>query len=345
MNILQMYVHFRGWLASSNREIFFTDINLHQNIRYRQDSGDQKQILASFAERIGRRKVDLEGKIAWISQKKWEEEQHQAARPNAFALYLDDSGKKGKINITSPMLVDTIKKIIPISFFESTPNSVSFQEPYVHLFQYSTDIRQELASQASPSSEVFRDFYALESFLECHVGYGTVWKSLNSGNHTAVSFESLWALFRAGDLLVIQDRLGEKRFFKFTRIEEGLTETRVRQDFCTAMLVHFWYISWSPGTMRFSQETQCIKIARFAGDREVTSLPIYPLRFESEGARKSLLADLQSRGKKWSDLVSSPPSCFEYFGRAIPGEEISISVISKPVPVSRSLCDKSLLTY
>lgn len=303
--------------------------------------------MASFTERIGRCKKVSEGKKTWISQKDWEEEQRQNERsntqPSSFALCFDDSDKKSKVNIMSPMLVDVIKKIIPLSFFESTPDSVSFQEPYAHLFQYSEDMHQELASRFSPSSEALGDFYALKSFLESHGGYGTVWKSLHWGNQTATSFDSLWAIFRAGDLLVSQDRLEEKRLFRFTRLEEEIKEMEHRHDFCVAMKVHFWYIAWNPGKNRFHQKSQYVKIKRFAGHREVTSFPIYPLRYDDEDARNSLLIGLQNRGKKWSDFVSNSPSCFEYSGHALQEEDHTVTETIRPAFVSLFLPDESLL--
>ena len=241
------------------------------------------------------------------------------------------------------MLVDVIKTIIPLSFFESTPDGISFQEPYAPLFQYSKDIFQELASRISPSSDTFRDFYALESFLENHEGYGIVWKSLDLGNQTVVSFDNLWALFRTGGLIVTQDRLEEKRLFKCTRIEEDVQGMGFQQHFCVAMNVHFWYIVWNPGEKRFRQKSQYVKIKRFAGHRKVTSLPVYPLWYENEDARNSLLVELQSRGEKWSDLISSPPSCFEHFGQAIAEEEGARAENSDLMHVSLFLPAKFLL--
>lgn len=301
----------------------------------------------SFAERIGRRKVVSEGKSTWISQKDWEEEQRQAEASNApqslFAFCLDDSEKKSRINIMCPALVEVIKKIIPLSFFESTQDSISFQEPYAHLFQYSKDIQNELDSRANTSPEVLEDFNALQYFLASHAGYGDVWKSLDEGSQITVSFDNLWALFRAGDhITTIQDKLEEKRLFRFTRIEDEFKEVGLQQEFRIAVRVHFWYIVWSPGEKRFRQRSQSASILRFAGHRMVTSLPIYPLRYENEDARKSLLLGAQTRGQTWSELVSNPPSCFEHLGHAMSDEEGATTEQRGLTYVSLFLSNKSL---
>ena len=279
----------------------------------------------SSDERIGRRKEDSEGKVTWISQKEWKEEQSKAQALNpqqsSFAFCLDDSEKKSKIKIMSPILVEVIKMIVPLSFFESTSDGVSFEEPYAHLFQYSKDIRKELESRVGANSDHLRDFRALEAFLESHAGYGIIWKSLDRGNRTVVGFDDIWALFRAGELMVVQDRLEEKRLFKFTRLQDSIKEVGFQKELCVAVEVHFWYIVWSPGKKRFRQKSLYFEIKRFAGHRKVTSLPVYPLRYEDEDTRQSLLMKLQTRGKKWADLISDPPSCFEYSGHAIPESE------------------------
>ncbi|KIW97685.1 uncharacterized protein Z519_01269 [Cladophialophora bantiana CBS 173.52] len=238
-----------------------------------------------------------------------------------FAFCLDDSGKKSEIKITSPVLVEVIKEIVPLSFFESTPDSVTFQEPYAHLFQYSKDIHKALESRISPHSDQFRDFRTLISFLESHARYGIIWKSLDRDNQRVVSFENLWAVFRVGEPVAVQDRLEEKRLFKFTRLEDSIGDMGHQKDFCVAVEVHFWYIVWSPGKKRFCQKSQYSKIPRFAGHRKVTSLPIYPLRYEDQATREPLLMKLQARGRKWADLISKPPTCFEYSGHAISEDE------------------------
>jgi hypothetical protein len=129
--------------------------------------GSAKFTHVSLAKRIGRRKEDSEGKVTRISQSEWEAEQQNAQdaedgkRP--FAFCFDDSGKKKKIEITSPVLLAAIKKVIPLTCFESTEDSVSFDQPYAPLFQFWGSIRTELKEHIAESTEP-DDFNALWIF-------------------------------------------------------------------------------------------------------------------------------------------------------------------------------------
>lgn len=310
----------RGW-----KKMIVELTKTSQGIVHVSDSETPTSTMAAFADRMGRRKELLDGEVTWISQKEWEEEQQKTRDLNAqqslFAFCLDDSGNKRKVKIVSPILVEVIKVIVPLHFFESTSDGVSFQEPYAHLFHYSEDIHKELKSRVDPNSDHCRDFYALESFLGSYAGHGIIWKSLEQGKQTAVSFDNIWALFRFGELMVVQDRLDERRLFKFARLHQNIKDVGFQKDVCMDVEVHFWYIVWSPGKRRFRQECKYFEVRRFAGYQKVISLPIYPLRYEEDDARDSLLKRLQNRGKKWADLISNPPSCFEHSGYAIPENE------------------------
>jgi hypothetical protein len=282
------------------------------------------QARASQFQRIGRRKVDKDGAITWISQCDWEGDQRQpdaqATQQSKFAFCIDDSDMKSKIKIANPGLVNSIKKIIPHTLFESISGSVHFQEPYSALFQYSSDVRQELQSRHDPGSQVIVDFNVLVTFLESHAEYG-IWKSLNGQNQDSITFENLWALFRDGDVLVLQDQLEERRLFKLTRLEEQINDEGFLKGFCMGIHIHFWHISWSSGDKAFRRYNRAIKIPKFAGMRKISALPIYPLRYETEETRTAVLRDLQNRGQTWSTRVSKPPACFEYDGHAVLSED------------------------
>jgi hypothetical protein len=217
-------------------------------------------------------------------------------------------------------LIEVIKKVIPLSCFESTQDSVSFAQPYAPLFQFWGSMCTDMKGHAVDSAEL-RDFDALGYFLEeSQSQYRSIWTSLDLGKQT-VSYDMIWALFRAGEPIMIRDKLEEERLFKFSRIEENLRDVGRQHDLCVALEVHFWWIVWTPGQKQFRQKSNSIKIERFAGHRRVSSLPVYPLRYVAEDSRSCLVAKLEARGRRWAELMLSPPSCFEYSGPAIPDEE------------------------
>jgi hypothetical protein len=121
---------------------------------------------------------------------------------HSFAFCFDDSGKKNKIDITSPLLIEVIKKVIPLSCFASTQDSVSFDQPYAPLFQFWGSIRTDLKGRVVDPAEI-RDFDALGYFLEeSQSQYRSIWTSLDSGGK-AVSYDMIWALFVPRPITVI----------------------------------------------------------------------------------------------------------------------------------------------
>jgi hypothetical protein len=169
-------------------------------------------------------------------------------------------------------------------------------------------------------------------FLESKSQYKSIWTSLECGEQI-VSYDMIWALFRAGEPIIIKDQLEEERVFKFTRIEEKTRDLGRHRDVCVALEVHFWWILWTPGQKQFRQKSNSIEVERFTGRRRVSSLPVYPLRYVDEDTRKYLVSKLEDRGRRWAELISTPPSCFEYSGPAIPDEEVigdSVQVSAVP---------------
>lgn len=288
------------------------------------DSAAQKLVKPSIVERIGRRKTDKEGKIAWISQPEWEVEQRKVeAEDNrgSFSICLDDSGEKKRIIITSSALVQVVRRIIPISLFESVPDGVSIEEPYAPLFHFLLDMRSDMIGHAAKPEEV-DDIEALEYFLyECQPQYKSLRDALTTGHQALVSFETIWALFKTGDEIVIIDKFEEKRLFKFTHIEEDIGNIGLQRHLCIALSICGWCIVWDREQKSFAQRSCAFKIERFSGHREVKSLPVYPLRCEDENTRKATVLQLQKRGRDWVNLISNTPSCFEYYGRTLEVKE------------------------
>lgn len=276
-------------------------------------------------QRIGRRKEE-DGKVTWISQTDWEDEQRNAEGSESrrlFAFRLDDSEKKGKIIITSPTLVNVVRHIIPQRLFESVADGIAIEEPYAQLFHFVDDMRKHMISHKAENEDM-EDIDALEVFLyECQPQYKSARDASNSGLPALISFDTLWALFKAGDLVVITDKFEEKRVFKFTHLEEKLNPYSGRREVCVKLSVCGWCINWDREQRCFTQKSYGFNIERFMGHRSVRSLPVYPLRCEEDETRKSLLASLESRGRTWAQLASTTPCYFEYDGRALITQDYS----------------------
>jgi hypothetical protein len=284
-------------------------------------------------ERIGRRKEE-DGKVIWISQPKWEDEKRRLEGEESrqkFPFRLDDSEKKSKIVISSPALVTVVQRMIPQRLFESVSDEVAIEEPFASLFHFVDDMRKDMISRRADTKDM-DDIDALEYFLyESQPQYKKARDALGNGRTALVSFETLWALFKAGEFIITTDKFEEKRLFKFTHLEEKHLEEKSDRvsggrDLCVKLSVCGWCISWDREHKCFSQKSCIFYIERFLGHRNVRSLPVYPLRCEEEETRKSLVADLEKRGRNWTQLASNTPCCFEYDGTAI---EIEIRRLSR----------------
>jgi hypothetical protein len=220
-------------------------------------------------------------------------------------------------NITSPGLVHAIRRVIHLSLFESVQDGVLVEEPYASLFHFLPDMRSDMIGRATDSKEL-DDIEALEYFLyECQPRNKSLQDSLNLGHQALVNFETLWALFKAGDKIMIIDKFEEKRLFKFTHIEEKISEVGLNRQLCTGLEIWGWCIVWDIEQKSFTQRSYSFLIETFAGHRKVKSLPVYPLRYEDDETKEATISQLQKRGRSYANLISSTPSCFEYYGRAL----------------------------
>jgi len=310
----------------SNNQVYIAALGIDTSTscqapeKMRRDSNLTEETSAKkLKELIGRRKTE-DGKVTWISQTKWEDEQRklEAERGRGmFAFQLDDSEKKGKIVISSPALVAAVRRMIPPILLESVSDGITIEEPFAPLFHFMDDIREDMISHDADAKDL-EDIKALEYFLyECQPQYKNTRAALDTGRTALVSFETLWGLFKVGDLIVAVDKFEEKSLFKFTQLVEQVDTYSGRKGVCVALSVVGWCIGWDKEQKCFTQKSYTFNIRRFLGNLSVRSLPVYPLRYEEDETQKSLLADLEKRGRRWAQLASNTPCCFDYDGIAI----------------------------
>ncbi|KAF2239551.1 hypothetical protein EV356DRAFT_499723 [Viridothelium virens] len=116
--------------------------------------------------RIGRRK-EVEGKVKWISQSRWEDEQRSLKEQEGrgtFAFLLDDSQRSSKIIISSPALIAVVQRMIPPAQLESCSDGVAIEEPFSQLLHSINDMRSDMISCHADVKDL-EDFTALELFL------------------------------------------------------------------------------------------------------------------------------------------------------------------------------------
>jgi hypothetical protein len=190
--------------------------------------------------------------------------------------------------------------------------------PYPPLYHYFADMQQYVENDKSEDRNL-EDFQVFEWYHTNHLKelYNAVGSFTGLSN---ISFEYLWAIFRPGDLVLTRDRLGLPSLHVLTIAElvkkqkdnyqtlAGVTEHE--------LVVKAWSMVWSPSTRSFRRSLWVFVIPQFPGSRAVTSLGVYPLRFEELATQEKLKGELIARGNTWKKLVSNRATCWHYKGAA-----------------------------
>ena len=170
-----------------------------------------------------------------------------------------------------------------------------------------------------------------------------------------VSYRDLASLFHPGDLVIepgtsqsenkIRDKrssvinVREPKLWKVCYVSEDTpnwsvqslnapgTQLQSRIDVGDeATHLRLYYIDFDG--QRFSPVRGDVSIEAFDGEREITKLPVYPLRFHKD--HKTLLTELQDRGERFRDIVSSGNSTLSYHGWTLTKDPSGRDIAARP---------------
>ncbi|KAI1120396.1 hypothetical protein F5Y10DRAFT_127284 [Nemania abortiva] len=170
-----------------------------------------------------------------------------------------------------------------------------------------------------------------------------------------VSYRDLASLFRVGELVIepgvfqaeskIRDKrsslinVTEPKLWRVCYISEdtpawsvqnldapgGGLQSRVEsRDEATHL--RLYYIDFDG--QRFSPVRGDASIEYFEGEKEITKLPVYPLRFHKD--HPYFLSELQQRGQRFRDIVSSGNPTLSYHGWTLTKDPAGRDIVSKP---------------
>jgi hypothetical protein len=278
-----------------------------------------------FQSRIGR----LDENSNWVSEDDWQATKSRKASKgeelSEFVIKIDDEQVPERMIILSPYIRKVFMEVV--KFFpgvDFTRDSIEMVFPYPPLFHYLADMQTFVGNDKSEDRNV-GDFQVLEWYHEIHLKdhYHEAHSFLGLSN---VSFEYLWAIFRPGDLVVTRDGLGLLQLHVLT-IAEMRKKKREAEILYSSyeeipqqeLVVKAWSIVWFPSQRTFRRSLWSFVIPPFSGSRRVTSLEIYPLRFEDVLTQKRIREELIIRGNIWKKLASERPSCWHYKGEAFTG--------------------------
>ncbi|KAI0512584.1 hypothetical protein F5B22DRAFT_637640 [Xylaria bambusicola] len=170
-----------------------------------------------------------------------------------------------------------------------------------------------------------------------------------------VSYRDLASLFRPGDLVIepgtsqSENRIRDKRssvvnvtepkLWKVCYMSEDTPNWSVQGlDAPGAQLqsqidvgdeathLRLYYIDFDG--QRFSPVRGDVSIEAFEGEREISKLPVYPLRFHKD--HQCLLKELQERGQRFRDIVSSGNSNLSYHGWTLTKDPSGRDIAARP---------------
>jgi len=158
---------------------------------------------------------------------------------------------------------------------------------------------------------------ALNLFLAEHMPAYLWQKQQTLQRGCSATYEQLWNIFEPNDDVVVTDALGNKEIHVLVTIRKKSSETRrVRRKNAKIELV-LWGLEWDPIKHQVERRAWTAEIAAYEGDRDILSLPIYPLRFTlTSQEENSLVAELESRGDRWRKLSMAEIGTHHYKGMA-----------------------------
>ncbi|KAF4540683.1 AAA family ATPase [Lasiodiplodia theobromae] len=172
--------------------------------------------------------------------------------------------------------------------------------------------------------EAYRDFKCLVTFIDEYIL--PVIDAYRHESSTTVRFEDLWHLFKPGDHVIVKDTQGSAHgYHGATKISRRAEKNRVYRVFQVAggrpyLSASLYYLdnafssskvlsSFTIGAYRiafdgttFGPVHKQFHISPFKGEKEITSLGVYPLRFDP--GRESIESELLSTGKRFLELTT-----------------------------------------
>ncbi|KAJ4375367.1 hypothetical protein N0V83_002453 [Neocucurbitaria cava] len=196
-----------------------------------------------------------------------------------------------QMEIQSPDIQETVTKVCGHSDLLNTKVSpIVIRKPYLILFHYRAELREydlhsDRTDQEKVHLKVLVDFMA-KAFTRDEAEYSRL---IDKGQ---VSFPIVWTLFKPEEEVFIH----ESHFVRCGRVQSlhGINKTQ----------------GWSLGTRSwdydgtfFGPVDSVSPLQPFEGICDITSLPVYPVRFHKNQNKDDLRQRLIERGRKWKSMV------------------------------------------
>jgi hypothetical protein len=165
------------------------------------------------------------------------------------------------------------------------------------------------------------DMKCLINFIDRHLEAKALY--MLGSNHLRVLFSDIWQLFEPGESVITHDK---KQAYRVVGIKSPSPTLKtpawrgVRADVDSSFVIDCVYIDFDG--QRLGPVSQKFVIPRFHGEREITSLDIFPIRFAKDGDAKSLI----KRGRDFVHVTGIEP--MHYAGATLDsGVEVDGTVV------------------
>jgi hypothetical protein len=211
--------------------------------------------------------------------------------------YDEKSMDEKELIIHSDLIIKALRAIVDYYPGQSLlGNTITIKEPFSILVHHREEL--EAYKQECDDAETFHHISVLQKWLEDNLGDKILEEDARYIKPTPVAtFEMLWMLFKPG--MDVYANIDEQRGgFVVQSCTPFSTPNFSR---ISSMKVTMWYLDFN-GT-HVGRRKMEVQIAPFEGEREITSLKVFPAKFIDNNPDLSPRKKLEERGEKFYKLL------------------------------------------
>jgi hypothetical protein len=236
---------------------------------------------------------------------------------NTFTLKVGESIGKISLLVNSQLLLNALRSVV--GYFADAPSgdndslkSGVFQYPFKDLVLHKDELLKYKEEKCAADGRHSEDYVAqLSRHLEILMNYLYNQPSLRLGDAEAqltkriptTTFASFWLLVKPGSDVYVQKN-GAVNAYVVESVDGG-----VNGRMASAYSIKVWNLAFDGTTI--NRQSMTVTVPIFDGEREVTSLPIFPMKYKENN--EEFRSKLIQRGKKYF-AFSKAPAFMEYTG-------------------------------
>lgn len=256
-----------------------------------------------------------------------------------FVPDVNDTVHPKDLHIRSPFLLNALRSIVK---YTSCPASGEvyepfekgiFRYPFMDLYHYRQELVDFKRSMTAPRTNHSKEYNA-----ECDKHIDTLIHYLDSESPVqykeiirnwedkvpTTTFAGIWMLLKPGSDVYLQEH-GQLNAYVIDQVTGGIDYDPKRIS-VTQLSIRIWNLVYNG---RFIERGEkIVDIAVFDGERDITSLPMFPTSFHDRRDSGALRKQLIERGKKFYSFTKGP-NFLEYSGIGLRRGWRKVSFVSR----------------